>query len=218
MKNILKLLNKREQKILLENKNLTSKLWKIIPESNKRPMGANDIINILKNENLPLNINSISKKFNIILKKNMRLKKYNSKSKFDGNQIIIEYKDEKEIPEQIGHIFQNFLSGIYFQYPPKYNLKTIDFYEEKAKNFAIRLNLLIVQYELISSFKKHFEIINSFKKHFEIINSFKKHFEIMNSLRKHTRQKNNLTEKQYLKNNKIQIENVKYDNNFYQAA
>ncbi|EJP1692674.1 hypothetical protein NUZ02_001854, partial [Campylobacter coli] len=165
MKNILKLLNKREQKILLENKNLTSKLWKIIPESNKRPMGANDIINILKNENLPLNINSISKKFNIILKKNMRLKKYNSKSKFDGNQIIIEYKDEKEIPEQIGHIFQNFLSGIYFQYPPKYNLKTIDFYEEKAKNFAIRLNLLIVQYELISSFKKHFEIINSFKKH-----------------------------------------------------
>ncbi|EAI9411368.1 hypothetical protein NON40_001844 [Campylobacter coli] len=208
MKNILKLLNKREQKILLENKNLTSKLWKIIPESNKRPMGANDIINILKNENLPLNINSISKKFNIILKKNMRLKKYNSKSKFDGNQIIIEYKDEKEIPEQIGHIFQNFLSGIYFQYPPKYNLKTIDFYEEKAKNFAIRLNLLIVQYELISSFKKHFEIINSFKKHFEI----------MNSLRKHTRQKNNLTEKQYLKNNKIQIENVKYDNNFYQAA
>ncbi|MGJ0124225.1 hypothetical protein [Campylobacter coli] len=218
MKNILKLLNKREQKILLENKNLISKLWKIIPESNKRPMGANDIINILKNENLPLNINSISKKFNIILKKNMRLKKYNSKSKFDGNQIIIEYKDEKEIPEQIGHIFQNFLSGIYFQYPPKYNLKTIDFYEEKAKNFAIRLNLLIVQYELISSFKKHFEIINSFKKHFEIINSFKKHFEIMNSLRKHTRQKNNLTEKQYLKNNKIQIENVKYDNNFYQAA
>ncbi|EAK0368372.1 hypothetical protein YO60_06980 [Campylobacter jejuni] len=218
MKNILKLLNKREQKILLENKNLISKLWKIIPESNKRPMGANDIINILKNENLPLNINSISKKFNIILKKNMRLKKYNSKSKFDGNQIIIEYKDEKEIPEQIGHIFQNFLSGIYFQYPPKYNLKTIDFYEEKAKNFAIRLNLLIVQYELISSFKKHFEIINSFKKHFEIINSFKKHFEIMNSLRKHTRQKNNLTEKQYLKNNKIPIENVKYDNNFYQAA
>ncbi|EAL9779346.1 hypothetical protein [Campylobacter jejuni] len=218
MKNILKLLNKREQKIFLENKNLISKLWKIIPESNKRPMEANDIINILKNENLPLNINSISKKFNIILKKNMRLKKYNSKSKFDGNQIIIEYKDEKEIPEQIGHIFQNFLSGIYFQYPPKYNLKTIDFYEEKAKNFAKCLNLLIPRYEIMNSLRKHFEIMNSLRKHFEIMNSLRKHFEIMNSLRKHTRQKNNLTEKQYLKNNKIQIENVKYDNNFYQAA
>ncbi|EPU8950444.1 hypothetical protein ACV0NZ_001730 [Campylobacter jejuni] len=198
MKNILKLLNKREQKIFLENKNLINKLWNFIPESNKQPMEANDIINILKNENLPLNINSISKKFNIILKKNMRLKKYNSKSKFDGNQIIIEYKDEKEIPEQIGHIFQNFLSGIYFQYPPKYNLKTIDLHEKTAKNFAKDLNLLIVRYESAFSFKKHFEVINSFK---ECIN-----------------ERNNSTKKQYSEINKMQNENVKYDNKFYQAA
>ncbi|AKJ53368.1 hypothetical protein CD56_03085 [Campylobacter lari] len=164
MKNILKLLNKREQKILLENKNLISKLWKIIPESNKRPMGAMEVIDIVKKENSLLNIDSICKKFSIILKKNMKLKKYNSKSKFDGSNITIEYKDQKEIPEQLGHIFQNFLSGIYFQYPPKYNLKTIDFYEKKAKNFANNLNMLIARYELICGFKKHFEIKDSFKK------------------------------------------------------
>ncbi|MGN5506009.1 hypothetical protein [Campylobacter coli] len=220
MKNILKLLNKREQKIFLENKNLANRLWKIIPESNKRPMGAMEVIDIVKKENSSLDINSICKKFNIVLKKNIKLKKYNSKSNFDGNSITIEYKDEKYIPEQLGHIFQNFLSSIYFQYPPKYNLKTIDLHEKKAKNFAIRLNLLIVQYELISSFKKHFEIINSFKKHFEIINSFKKHFEIINSFKEYANKRNNSTKKQYLEINKIQNENenLKYNNDFYQAA
>ncbi|ECP8559290.1 hypothetical protein FU377_09325, partial [Campylobacter jejuni] len=85
MKNILKLLNKREQKIFLENKNLANRLWKIIPESNKRPMGAMEVIDIVKKENSSLDINSICKKFNIVLKKNMKLKKYNSKSNFDGN-------------------------------------------------------------------------------------------------------------------------------------
>ncbi|HEB9338047.1 TPA: hypothetical protein RZK48_001039 [Campylobacter coli] len=191
MKNILKLLNKREQKILLENKNLISKLWKIIPESNKRPMGAMEVIDNVKKENSLLNIDSICKKFSIILKKNMKLKKYNSKSKFDGSNITIEYKDQKEIPEQLGHIFQNFLSGIYFQYPPKYNLKTIDFYEKKAKNFANNLNMLIARCEC---FKKHFEITDSFKKHFEIIDSFKKKIYLAKN-------------EQYLPINKIQNEN-----------
>ncbi|HFP7777957.1 TPA: hypothetical protein ACHDQF_001540, partial [Campylobacter jejuni] len=75
-------------------------------------------------------------------------------------------------------------------------------------------------FEIINSFKKHFEIINSFKKHFEIINSFKKHFEIINSFKEYANKRNNSTKKQYLEINKIQNENenLKYNNDFYQAA
>ncbi|HEC2675529.1 TPA: hypothetical protein R2L21_001468, partial [Campylobacter jejuni] len=54
----------------------------------------------------------------------------------------------------------------------------------------------------------------------EIINSFKKHFEIINSFKEYANKRNNSTKKQYLEINKIQNENenLKYNNDFYQAA
>ncbi|EAI3897243.1 hypothetical protein ACSKW8_000950 [Campylobacter lari] len=202
MKNIFKLLNKREQKIFLENKNLANKLWKIIPESNKRPMDATRVIDIVKNENSSLNIDTICKKFNIVLKRNMKLKKYNSKSIFDGNNITIEYKDKKEVYEQLGHIFQNFLSSIYFQYPPKYNLKTIDLHEKKAKNFAKHLKILEYNFALDS--KDFSETQISFKDFSETQISFKECFEMLNNLENKVKSTKN---QQYFKINKTKYKN-----------
>ncbi|MGQ2490848.1 hypothetical protein ACT59Q_04090, partial [Campylobacter coli] len=64
--------------------------------------------------------------------------------------------------------------------------------------------LLIAGYELASGLGKYFEAISNFGKHFEIISNFGKHFEIIN----YTNKRNRLNK----------IEDVKYNNKFYQAA
>ncbi|MEJ3777416.1 hypothetical protein WGU26_03060 [Campylobacter jejuni] len=234
-----------ENKEYWYNVALLEKLWEKIPQCNTNTLNANEVFNIIKKEKIKIGIHSICKFFKITLIKTNG-KKFVIFN--ENNKLIIHYHNESDIFYFLGHIFHNFLDGAYFKYPFKKRTWDLEHREKLAKKFAIRLKLLIAGYELTSglgkyfeaisnlrkhfeimnSFKKHFEIMNSFKKHFEITNSFKKHFEITNSLRKHfeitnslrkhTRQKNNLTEKQYPKNNKIQIENVKYDNNFYQAA
>lgn len=148
---ILKLLNKKDREKFLENEALSNKLWNLIPESNKRPMYVSDLVDIFNNENIDLSIESICKRFNIILIKNNKLKKFKSKSKFNGENIIVEYKDKNEIYTQLGHIFQNFLRCIYFQYPPKYNLKTIDLHEANAIKFGEDLRKLIDKPKYTSS-------------------------------------------------------------------
>ncbi|EMU7114612.1 hypothetical protein AAAB07_001812, partial [Campylobacter coli] len=94
----------------------------------------------------------------------------------------------------LGHVFHNFLDGAYFKYPFKKRTWDLEHREKLAKKFAIRLKLLIAGYELASGLGKYFEAISNFGKHFEIIN--------------YTNKRNRLNK----------IEDVKYNNKFYQAA
>lgn len=67
-----------------------------------------------------------------------------SKSYLKNDEIIIEFKDKKELYKQFGIIMKVFNNGIYFNHPNN-NEKSdnVIFYEEKAKQFAVELKSLL---------------------------------------------------------------------------
>ncbi|EAH5117477.1 hypothetical protein ORO79_000701 [Campylobacter coli] len=210
-----------ENKEYWHNVALLEKLWEKIPQCNTNTLNANEVFNIIKKEKIKIDIHSICKFFKITLIKT------NGK-KFvifnENNKLIIHYHNESDIFYFLGHVFHNFLDGAYFKYPFKKRTWDLEHREKLAKKFAIRLKLLIAGYELasglgkyfeaISNFGKHFEIISNFGKHFEAISNFGKHFEIISNFGKHF-EIINYTNK---RNRLNKIEDVKYNNKFYQAA
>ncbi|EKC9974331.1 hypothetical protein OQN96_001792, partial [Campylobacter coli] len=60
-----------------------------------------------------------------------------------NNKLIINYHNESDIFNFLGHIFHNFLDGAYFKYPFKKHTWDLEHREKLAKKFAVKLKLLI---------------------------------------------------------------------------
>lgn len=88
-------------------------------------------------------IEEICQYFRIKLIRNEKIE-IPSKSYLKNDEIIIEFKDKKELYKQFGIIMKVFNNGIYFNHPNN-NEKSdnVIFYEEKAKQFAVELKSLL---------------------------------------------------------------------------
>ncbi|HDZ5099464.1 TPA: hypothetical protein RTH15_001675 [Campylobacter jejuni] len=143
------------KKILLEENNqywhnvaLLEKLWEKIPQCNTNTLDADEIFNIIKKEKIKIDIRSICKFFKITLNKTNG-KKFVIFNK--NNNLIINYRNESDIFYFLGHIFHNFLDGAYFKYPFKKRTWDLEYRKKIAKNFAVKLNLLIDMEKMIKS-------------------------------------------------------------------
>ncbi|OOX99000.1 hypothetical protein BOQ01_09010, partial [Campylobacter coli] len=143
------------KKILLKENNqywhnvvLLEKLWEKIPQCNTNTLDANEVFDIIKKEKIKIDIRSICNFFKITLIKTNG-KKFVIFNK--NNKLIINYHNESDIFNFLGHIFHNFLDGAYFKYPFKKHTWDLEHREKLAKKFAVKLNLLINNGKVIKS-------------------------------------------------------------------
>ncbi|EKI5358979.1 hypothetical protein PFK08_001748 [Campylobacter coli] len=129
-----------ENKEYWHNVALLEKLWEKIPQCNTNTLNANEVFDIIKKEKIKIGIHSICKFFKITLIKTNG-KKFVIFNK--NNKLIINYHNESDIFNFLGHIFHNFLDGAYFKYPFKKHTWDLEHREKLAKKFAVKLKLLI---------------------------------------------------------------------------
>lgn len=149
-----------EQDKFAHSSDKLERLWAYV-RGNSNPLSPEDVMTILKENNVKLDIHYICKFFKITLKKSNKVSLLFNKN----DKLILSYRCKSKIEDifyMLGHLFKNFLNdGYYFRFPKKRKRWDDNFRIELAKRFSKEFKKLLKLEILKEGGEKLHNIINA---------------------------------------------------------